>query len=416
LPLIAMSPKSLNSPRPICATCTSAKHIVVAQNEGIFSQVKTFFAKLFDTSAWPPRWHCGTWSDFHGWLYIVSDVLIWGAYFAIPFLLFRIINKRKDIPFPKIIWLFIAFILLCGTTHLIDALIFWLPVYRLSALVRFLTGIVSVFTVFALYKILPLIYRLRTLDDLEAEIEERKKAEQDARQHQIMQEAAEELMAKKDEFMSIASHELKTPITSLKASLQVVERMVTKNEALLPVLPFAEKASKQTTKLTSLVNQLLDVTRIQAGRLELNRVDFNLLDMINITVEQCQNSEVKHTVKVNCDNDIVINADKERLDQVLCNLLTNAFKYSPLSTEVLLEVQKIDNGKVKLIVTDYGIGIPADKAEHIFDRFYRVENTSQNFSGMGLGLYISSQIIKQHGGDIGVTSTEGKGSTFWFAI
>jgi chemotaxis family two-component system sensor kinase Cph1 len=93
-------------------------------NGGFISQVKSFFAKLFDTADWPARWHCGSWSDFHGWLYILSDIAIWAAYFAIPFLLFRIISKRKDIPFPKILWLFIGFILLCGATHFIVLLYF----------------------------------------------------------------------------------------------------------------------------------------------------------------------------------------------------------------------------------------------------------------------------------------------------
>jgi len=147
-------------------------------NTSTFDQIKDFFSKIFNTNDWPPRWHCGNWTDFHGWLYIISDASIWAAYFAIPFLLIRLIVKRKDIPFNKVFWLFIAFILLCGLTHLIDVIIFWWPAYRLSALIRFITAIVSIFTVYALYKILPLVFTLRTVTELEAEIDKRRVIEE----------------------------------------------------------------------------------------------------------------------------------------------------------------------------------------------------------------------------------------------
>lgn len=409
--------KILPGTHATCDSMCNSRHVNNQHAQvGFFSQVKDFFSKLFNTADWPPRWHCGTWSDFHGWLYIVSDISIWAAYFAIPFLLFRIINKRKDIPFPKLIWLFIAFILLCGTTHLIDAGIFWWPAYRLSALVRFLTGVVSIFTVFALYRILPMIYNLRTLDQLEAEIGERKRAETEMRHHQVMQLAAEELIVKKDEFMSIASHELKTPITSLKASLQVVERMANKNEVLEPVVPFVQKATKQVNKLTEIIHDLLDVTRMQAGKLELNKTDFNLTEIIKECADQCQIEDCLHKIQIDANPVLMVYADKNRLDQVINNFLTNAIKYSPNSSLVSIKAEKLENSKVKVSVTDYGIGIPDDKVENIFDRFYRVENTSKNYSGIGLGLYISSEIIKRHHGQIGVESIFGQGSTFWFII
>ncbi|HEY4327436.1 MAG TPA: HAMP domain-containing sensor histidine kinase [Mucilaginibacter sp.] len=383
---------------------------------GLFQQVKDFFSQLFSTTDWPPRWHCGTWSDFHGWLYIVSDISIWAAYFVIPFLLFRILKNRKDIPFPKIFWLFIAFILLCGTTHLVDAIIFWWPAYRLSALVRLATGIVSIFTIFALYKILPLINKLRTVEQLESEIEERKKAEQYAERQQVLKLAAEELMAKKDEFMSIASHELKTPITSVKASLQLLQRMAEKNDTFETAAPFVNKAAKQVNKLTAIVNDLLDVTRIQAGRLELVKTEFNISELINETVEHCQTEENKHQVEVIGDPGLLVTADRKRIEQVLANFVTNAFKFSPEYERVTVSFGKNDTGLIKVSVIDKGIGIAADKIENIFDRFYRVENTSQSFSGIGLGLYISSEIIKRHHREIGVDSIVGEGSTFWFTV
>jgi chemotaxis family two-component system sensor kinase Cph1 len=411
------SSQSLTHMPAKCGTLCGPKNVSSHPiNQGLLSQVKHFFSKLFDTADWPARWRCGNWEEFHGWLYIISDVAIWVAYFAIPILLFRIISKRKDIPFPKILWLFIAFIMLCGSTHLLDALIFWWPAYRLSALIRFLTAIVSLFTVYALYKLLPMIYRLRTLDELEAEIIERKKAEEEVRLQQVSIRATEELMAKKDEFMSIASHELKTPITTVKASLQVLERMVSQNDDLNGIAPFVQRSSKQINKLTSLIDELLDVTRIQAGKLELKRSEFNLMEMVVECVDQCRLADGKHSVDIRGDESLMLFADHDRIEQVLSNFLTNAFKYSPAGSPVEVHFERLDDGRISLSVIDQGIGIPEDNINHVFDRFFRAENTSQNYSGIGLGLYISSQIIKGHNGEIGVRNNPLKGVTFWFAI
>lgn len=142
-------------------------------------QVLDFFRKLFDTSDWPPRWHCGNWTEFHGWFYIVSDLLIWSAYFAIPLAILRYISKRVDAKFVRAYFLFAAFILACGSTHLLDAITFWFPAYRLNALVRFITGVVSWVTVFYIIRILPVAVSLPTQAALEKEINERKKVEEE---------------------------------------------------------------------------------------------------------------------------------------------------------------------------------------------------------------------------------------------
>src|SRR6478752_3161432 len=106
-------------------------------------QLSDFFQNLMQTDNWPPRWFCGKWTDFHGWLYIISDLMIWGAYFVIPIFLIRLIQKRPGLPFPTVFWLFGAFILLCGLTHLVDATMFWWPAYRFNGLIRFFTALVS---------------------------------------------------------------------------------------------------------------------------------------------------------------------------------------------------------------------------------------------------------------------------------
>lgn len=129
-------------------------------------QVKDFFTNLFQADDWPPRWLCGEWSPFHGWLYITSDVAIWLAYFVIPAIIIFFIQKRHSIPFLPVFWLFGAFIILCGSTHLMDAVIFWWPGYRLSALLRLLTALVSLATAFALIRDLPKLIEEKPEDEL----------------------------------------------------------------------------------------------------------------------------------------------------------------------------------------------------------------------------------------------------------
>ena len=124
-------------------------------------QLIEFIIKLLSPSDWPPRWVCGKWSEFHGWLYIGSDIGIWLAYFIIPVIIIWFIQQKPDVPFLPVFWLFGAFIILCGTTHLIDAVIFWWPAYRLSALIKFFTAIISFITVYALIRDLPKVLELK---------------------------------------------------------------------------------------------------------------------------------------------------------------------------------------------------------------------------------------------------------------
>ena len=156
-------------------------------------QVVDFFSKLFDTSDWPPRWHCGNWTTFHGWLYIVSDVLIWAAYYAIPILIISFIIRKQKQKFAKIGWLFASFILACGFTHLLDALTFWYPMYRLSALVRFVTAVISLVTLYNLSKLLASIAKLKSGEELEAEIEYRKKLESELLENNARLNEAEKI-------------------------------------------------------------------------------------------------------------------------------------------------------------------------------------------------------------------------------
>ena len=218
----------------------------------------------------------------------------------------------------------------------------------------------------------------------------------------------------KDEFMSIASHELKTPITSMKASMQILERRANSSSDFSTLRPFVSNANKQVNRLTELVNELLDVTRIQSGKLVLDKHETALHDLVKETVEDMQHIS-HHIYTIQELPKVLIYADSRRIQQVIINLLTNAAKFSPGSTDIVIGMEK-DKDSVRFYVRDFGIGIPQTKIPLIFERFYRVEENGNVVQGLGLGLYICSGIIKNHSGKIGAESILGEGSTFWFSL
>lgn len=227
------------------------------------------------------------------------------------------------------------------------------------------------------------------------------------------QQETKQLMQKKDEFMAIASHELKTPITTVKASLQLLERL-TEERTDAAVQSFITKASKQVDKLNQLVSDLLDVTKIHAGKMQLIAQPFELSEVIDDCIVFGK-AQASHNVVVKGKIDIRLKADKHRLEQVMCNLLSNALKYSPGADKVVIEItEQADD--LTIAVTDFGIGIEQEKLPYVFDRFFRVSESSMRFAGLGMGLYITREIIERHGGELSVSSEVGKGSTFQFTI
>jgi PAS domain S-box-containing protein len=223
------------------------------------------------------------------------------------------------------------------------------------------------------------------------------------------------LERQKDEFLAIASHELKTPVTSIKAYGQVLQVRFTR-KGDIEAAEQLRKMDVQIDKLTNLISDLLDVTKIQSGRLEFHREDFDLNTLITEIVEALQLTTSKHTLICELDSSHGVYADRERIGQVLTNLITNAIKYSPESEKIIVQ-SHVDPEKVTVCVVDSGLGIPADKQEKVFEQFFRVSGPREStYPGLGLGLYISSEIIKREKGKIWVESVEGKGSTFCFSL
>jgi len=384
-------------------------------------QIAEFFTKLFRADSWPARWHCGRWTPFHGWLYIISNVFIALAYFSIPILLYYLIKRsRHNLPFQRVFWLFLLFILACGVTHVMDALMFWYPVYRMSAVLLFVTAVVSCAAVAGLSRIIPAALQLKSPAALEEIIAERTAALEKANQHLLQtnrqleeaEKVSQKLIKQKDEFINLVSHELKTPVTSLKGYTQMITAMIPAEQEVQKNMLL--KAEKQIGRLTHLINDLLDINKIQDGGLIYQMQRVQLDQVLEETVEQVQYT-TKHKIIIETNEPILVTADDNRIAQVINNLLTNAIKFSPEADTVLLRLTRVD-GMAVCMVKDFGLGIPADKQQEIFEKFYRIERDHNPYPGFGLGLYISKSIVLKHGGQIWLESTEDKGSCFYFSI
>jgi len=224
-----------------------------------------------------------------------------------------------------------------------------------------------------------------------------------------------QLQQQKDEFLGIASHELKTPVTSIKAYAQVLERMI-RSEGDEKKATMVRKMDQQLNRLTGLIGDLLDVTKIQSGKMTFSPIEFDFDAVVEDIVDEMQHISSKHKIICNLESNAIVFADKERIGQVITNFLSNAIKYSTDADEIDVATYS-QNGEVILSVRDYGIGISEDLQHLVFDQFYRVDgNLQHTYPGLGLGLYISAEIIKSEGGRIWVESTAGEGATFFFAL
>jgi len=222
---------------------------------------------------------------------------------------------------------------------------------------------------------------------------------------------------KKEEFLSIASHELKTPLTSIKGYVQLLSRLLksTDNEV---VLTCVNNVRNQVSKLEWLVSDVLDAFKINNGKLKMNFGIFNLKDLINnaiATIENTNQNNGIEIVRVDDVLDLELEGDFLRMEQVLIKVLLNAIKYSPGREKVFIRTRLQDN-EVLIEVEDYGIGIPSERQKFIFSKFYKVEDSVIGFHGLGIGLYISSEIIKQHRGTYGLKSDLGRGTKVYFTL
>ncbi len=216
---------------------------------------------------------------------------------------------------------------------------------------------------------------------------------------------------RKDEFISMASHELKTPVTSLKGFLSLLQRRLSP-QAQEKELYYLTRMDSQINKLIKLINDLLDLSKMQTGKLAYREERFALHSLLQEIMENVQETTQTHRLQLEGEAQVEVFGDCDRIGQVLINLFNNAIKYSPHADTVLVHVAK-DEKHVHISVQDFGIGIAQEHQNKIFERFYQVTDPEEKtYPGLGIGLYISHEIVKRHNGQMWVESEKGKGTTF----
>ncbi|HEY0177514.1 MAG TPA: HAMP domain-containing sensor histidine kinase [Pedobacter sp.] len=231
-------------------------------------------------------------------------------------------------------------------------------------------------------------------------------------QSEIALQQSEYLNKQKNEFLMVASHELKTPLTILRAYTQ----MALKSDCSPVTLAHLKKVDDQALKIQTMIKQLLDVSKIENDNTEYNmEITESNKYLLNLT-DLIMQLAPDHHIIANLDDNVILKIDKLRIEQVLMNIVGNAAKYSPAGQQIVFSTNIRPDGYLQISIQDFGIGMSKDELQKIFNKFYRVESVVKQYNGFGVGLYVSSKIILDHGGKIWVESIDKKGCTFIFTL
>ncbi|HEY0604397.1 MAG TPA: HAMP domain-containing sensor histidine kinase, partial [Herpetosiphonaceae bacterium] len=224
---------------------------------------------------------------------------------------------------------------------------------------------------------------------------------------------AQAAITARDRFLSMASHELKTPLTALMGYAYLLQRSAGEGAAASQRTRQAvDVIARQSQRLNRLIDEMLDLTRIQRGEWDLLLQPVDILPLIEQAVEETQLTSANHRIDwTPAYEELIVNGDEGRLEQVIQNLLNNAVKYSPAGGRIAVAVE-VEDHVARISVADQGIGIPQAAQTRLWEPFYRAANASKQSSGFGIGLFIVQEIVQRHGGSIAVQSVEHEGSTF----
>jgi len=395
-----------------------------------------FWHNLFSPAGYMPRRTCGIWTPGEIWLHNASDFLIWSAYLAIPLVLLYFVFKRKEgLPFRTLFLLFGLFIVSCGTTHFMEIVMFYYPVYRIAGLLKFFTAVISWATVVALAPAIPQALSMRSPDALESEVlartqelqvlnaqkDELLRSEQEARleaerlrlEAERLREQAEGNNRAKDEFLMTLSHELRTPLNTILgwSSLIRTEKLdpETHDQAL-------ETIERSCWAQTRLVDDILEVSRIITGKMVIESRPLEVTPVVRAAFASAEPAARAKNVDLSLhieDPNAIILGDDARLQQVVWNLLSNAIKFTPKGGKVQVTLSREDSMS-QIEVRDSGEGIAPEFLPHVFDRFRQADSSmTRAHGGLGLGLSIVRHLVEMHGGHVRVESEGlGRGAAF----
>lgn len=373
-----------------------------------------FFRHLFDTSGYVRRGECGGWTPGLDWLQNVSDLLIWGAYVAIPFVLLYYARHRKELPFRHLFWLFGLFIAACGTTHLMSYVTTMYPAYRLEGVIKLVTAVASWGTVIAIAAIAPKALAMRMPEELEREIEAREKVQTDlALLNEDLLARTREVEAANRElegFNHIVAHDLRSPLRAIVYSSRTV--MEDAPEELDPEIRYRlGRLSQSALRMSALVDDLLEFSRL--GRYEIERISCNLSQLAEEVAQDVKEEFPSASFEI--QPDLRVDADPRLLSLALYNLLENASKYAREGVQAKIRIDQIETEKGTAIrIADNGIGFDMTYIDKIFEPFERLHR--EEIPGTGIGLANVRRVIERHGGLLWATSIPGTGSEFFFTI
>lgn len=323
--------------------------------------------------------------------------MVWLAYFLIPVIILKyVLKKRSGIHFQKVYLLFAAFILLCGSTHFLDAVMFWHPMYRFNALVRFITGIVSMVTVLHLIRILPGLVSQKTNIELGKEIFLRESAEKK------LAEANKNLEA----FAFVASHDLQEPLRKIGMYTDMLGRS-NKSSRDFESSDVVNKIIHATNRMRTMIDDVLSLSTIPD---EISMKNINTSAVLQKAIDDLEVKIIEKDAIINISELPDVKGNEAYLAHVFMNLLGNALKFSR-NRPVINITGHQSGGKAFINIEDKGIGMNKEDLDKIFTAFHRLNSKTQ-FEGSGLGLSISKRIVDLHGGNITVKSEMNKGTTF----
>jgi signal transduction histidine kinase/ActR/RegA family two-component response regulator len=402
--------------------------------------LSTFFANNFI-----PHGHCYLWKPGLVWLHLTSDVVTTLAYYSVAVAIVYFTNQRKDLPAHTVMLLvgFFFIFALCGTTHLMEVVTLWHPIYWVSGLIKAVTGAWSFYTfTFLLIPLIPVALDApspaqlaltnqeleesrRCIQAINVELEQRvqeRTAQLEASnrtkdellmREQIIRAEAEGANRAKDEFLSILSHELRTPLNAILGWSAMLRQRTLSEDKVLRALETIERNAKSQAQL---IEDILDISRIITGKLRLQVRPVNLVPVIESAIESVRLAAEAKSIRLQSRLDSqagLLLGDANRLQQVVWNLLSNALKFTPKDGRVEIRLERV-NSHAEITVSDTGLGISSDFLPFVFDRFRQHDSTTtRSYGGLGLGLAIVRQLVELHGGTVTVVSPGiGQGTTF----